>query len=57
MDTLNSMDPVKKKYAPGNQTPFMTKDLSKEIMTRLKSEEHRLLYTQKRNKRFSFEKN
>ena len=47
------------KYARGNQMPFMTKDLSKEMMTtsRLrnkylkdKTEENRLLYTQQRNK-------
>ena len=50
---------MKKKYARGNQMPFMTKDLSKEIMIRSrlrnkylnnKSEENRLLYTQQRNK-------
>ena len=34
MDTLNSFAPIKKKYARGNQMPFMTKNLSKEIMTR-----------------------
>ena len=59
MDTLNSFAPIKKKYAPGNQMPFMTKNLSKEIMTRSrlrnkylkhKTEENRLLYTQQRNK-------
>ena len=50
---------IKKKYACGNQMPFMTKSLSKEIMARLrlrnkylkhKTEENRLLYTQQRNK-------
>ena len=58
MDTLNSFAPIKKKYAPGNQMPFMTKNLSKEIMTRSRlrnkylkheKEENRLLYTQQRN--------
>ena len=34
MDTLNSFAPIRKKYACGNQMPFMTKNLSKEIMTR-----------------------
>ena len=34
VDTLNLFAPVKKKYARGNQMPFMTKDLSKEMMTR-----------------------
>ena len=59
MDTLNSFACIKKKYARGNQMPFMTKNLSKEIMTRSrlrnkylkhKTEENRLLYTQQRNK-------
>ena len=59
MDTLNLFAPMKKKYARGNQMPFMTKDLSIEIMIRSrlrnkylndKSEENRLLYTQQRNK-------
>ena len=58
MDTLNLFAPIKKKYARGNQMPFMTKDLSKEMMTRSrlrnkylkdKTEENRLLYTEKRN--------
>ena len=58
-DTLNSFPPIKKKYARGNQMPFTTKNLSKEIMTRSKfrnkylkhkTEENRLLYTQQRNK-------
>ena len=34
MDTLNSFSPIKTKYARGNQIPFMTKNLFKEIMTR-----------------------
>ena len=34
MDTLNSFAPIKKKYASDNQMSFMTKNLSKEIMTR-----------------------
>ena len=59
MDTLNSFAPIKKKYARGNQMSFMTKNLSKEIMTKSrlrnkylkhKTEENRLLYTQQRNK-------
>ena len=59
MDTLNLFAPIKKKYARGNQMPFMTKRLSKEIMTKSrlrnkylkhKTEESRLLYTQQRNK-------
>ena len=57
MDTLNSFAPIKKKYAYGNQMPFMTKNRSKEKMTRSrlrnrylkhKTEENRLLYTQQR---------
>ena len=32
MDTLNRLAPIKKKYARGNQMPFMTKELSKEII-------------------------
>ena len=59
MDSLNLFAPIKKTYARGNQMPFMTKDLSKEMMTRSrlrnkylkdKTEENRLLYTQQRNK-------
>ena len=56
MDTLNSFPPIKKKYAHyGNQMPFMTKSLSKEIMARSrlrnkylkhKTEKNCLLYTQ-----------
>ena len=34
MDTLNKVAPIKRKYARGNQMPFMTKELSKEIMAR-----------------------
>ena len=57
MDTLNSFAPIKKKYARGNQIPFMIKDLSKEIMTRSrlrnkylkqKTEENRLIYSAKK---------
>ena len=36
MDTLNSFAPIKKKYARGNQMPFMTKNLSKEIIIRFR---------------------
>ena len=59
IDTLNKIAPIKKKYARGNQMPFMTKELSKEIMlkSRLrnkflidKTDENRFLYTQQRNK-------
>ena len=59
MDTLNSFSPIKNKYARGNQMPFMTKNLYKEIMTRSrlrnkylkhKTEENLLLYTQQRKK-------
>ena len=59
MDTLNSFAPIKKKYACGNQMPFMTKNFSKEIRTRLRlrnkylkdnTEENRLLYIPQRNK-------
>ena len=62
MDILNSFAPTKKKYARGNQMPFMTKNFFKEIMTRSrvrnkylkhKPGENRLLYTQQRNKRVS----
>ena len=59
MDILNSFDPTKKNYAQGNQIPFMTKNLSREIMTRSrlrkkylkhKTEENRLLCAQQRNR-------
>ena len=59
IDTLNKIAPIKKKYARGNQMPFMTKELSKEIMLRSrlrnkfltdKTDENRFLYTQQRNK-------
>ena len=62
MDTLNSLTPIKKKYASDNQIPFMTKNFSKEIMARprlrnkylkRKTEENRLLYIQQRNKAYS----
>ena len=52
MDTLNAFAPIKKKYVRGNQMPFMTKNLSKETMTRSrlrnkyskhKTQENRLL--------------
>ena len=56
---LNNIAPIKKKYARGNQMPFMTKELSKEIMLRSrlrnkflidKTDENHFLYTQQRNK-------
>ena len=59
MNALNSFAFIKKEYARDNQMPLMTKNLSKEIMTRLrlrnkylknKTEENRLLYTEQRNK-------
>ena len=59
MNALNSFAFVKKEYARDNQMPLMTKNLSKDIMTRLrlrnkylknKTEENRLLYTEQRNK-------
>ena len=59
LDTLHSFAPIKKKYARGNQMPFMTKNLYKEIMTgsrlrnkylKHKTEENCLLYTQQRYK-------
>ena len=59
MDTLKSFVPIKKKYARDNRMSFMTKSMSKVIMTRSKlrykylkheREEYRLLCTQQRNK-------
>ena len=58
MDTLDKVAPIKRKYASGNQMPFMTKELSKKIMARSrlnkyltdKTVENRLSYTQQRNK-------
>ena len=59
MDTLKSFAPIKKKYARGNQMSFMTKNLSKKMMTRSRSRnkylkhktgENRLLYTQQKTK-------
>ena len=58
MNVLNKHAPRKKKIVRGNQVPFMTKDLSKEIMKRSrlrnrffkgKSLKNRMLYTQQRN--------
>ena len=31
--TVNNFAPIERKYTRGNQIPFMTKELSKEIMT------------------------
>ena len=55
--TMNTkISPIKKKYVRGNQMPFMTKELSKEIMARSiftnnylmdKTDKSRFLYTQK----------
>ena len=59
MDTLISFAPIKKNYARGNQMIFITKSLSKEIMTRSrlpnkylkhKTEGNLLLYNQQRYK-------
>ena len=59
MNALNSFAFIKKESARDNQMPLMTKNLSKEIMTRSrlrnkylknKTEENRLLYTEQRNK-------
>ena len=56
---MNSFAPIKKKYPQGNQLSFITKIHSQKIMTRSrlinkylkhKTEENRLLYTQRRNK-------
>ena len=34
MDTLSKVALIGRKYARGNQMPFMTRELSKEIMVR-----------------------
>ena len=58
INILNKHAPRKKKYARGNQMPFFTKELSKEIMTRSrlrnkylrnKNEDNRALYVKQRN--------
>ena len=49
MDTLNSFAPIKKKYPRGNQMPFMTKNLSKEMMTRSKLKNKYLKHKTKEN--------
>ena len=58
LKTLHKYAPRKAKYARGNQMPFMTKDLSKNVMkrSRLRSkylkhnnEENRKLYAKQRN--------
>ena len=55
---LNKHAPRKKKYARGNQMPFFTKELSKEIITRSRlcnkylknrNEENRAIYVKQRN--------
>ena len=45
LDTLNSFVPIKKKYTRRNQMYFMTKNLSKEIMTRSRLRNNHLKYT------------
>ena len=58
VNVLNEHAPRKKKYARGNQMPFFTKELSKEIMTRSRlcnkylknrNEENRAIYVKQRN--------
>ena len=58
INILNKHAPRKKKYASGNQMPFFTKQLSKEIMTRSRlcnrylrkrNEDNRALYVKQRN--------
>ena len=58
VNVLNKHAPRKKKYARGNQMPFFTKELSKEIMTRSRlrnkylknrNEENRAIYLKQRN--------
>ena len=58
VNVLNKHVPRKKKYARGNQMPFFTKELSKEIMTRSRlrnkylknrNEENRAIYVKQRN--------
>ena len=58
LKTLDKYAPRKTKHARGNQMPFMTKDLSKNIMKRSRlrnkylnnnNEENRKLYAQQRN--------
>ena len=57
LNALNKHAPYKKKHARGNQMPFLNKDLSKAIMTRIKlniflqnkSEENKIRYTKQRN--------
>ena len=58
VNVLNKYAPHKKKYARGNQMPFFTKQLSKEIMTRFKlrnrylknrNQENRAIYVKQRN--------
>ena len=58
VNVLNKHTPRKKKYARGNQMPFFTKELSKEIMTRARlrnkylknrNEENRAIYVKQRN--------
>ena len=58
VNVLNKHAPGKKKYARGNQMPFFTKELSKDIMTRSRlcnkylknrKEENRAIYVKQRN--------
>ena len=58
VNVLNKHAPRKKKYARGNQMPFFTKQLSKEIMTKSRlhnkylknrNEDNRAMYVKQRN--------
>ena len=58
-DTLNSFAPIKNKFVRANQIPFITKELSRKVMKRLrlrsnllrkKIEENRKLYPKQKNK-------
>ena len=58
VNVLNKHAPCKKEYARGNQMPFFTKELSKEIMTRSRlrnkylknrNEENGAIYVKQRN--------
>ena len=58
VNVLNKHATRKRKYARGNQMPFFTKELSKEIMTRSRlrnkylknrNEENRAIYVKRRN--------
>ena len=61
--SYEKLAPRRKKYVRGNQMPFMTKDLSKEVIERSrlcsrflknKSQENRMLYTQQQMTAYLF---